>query len=1155
MKITYIFILVLSSLTVAYAQPGISNIRLKKLQIKQEPVVLDTLSIVPSSLQFFNGETKINDSLDFSLISDSLHIRVKNPHSTLSSDSIKVSYRVFPYNFGSNYFRLDSSKVLPKPDELYIGYDFNIYKPRASDLLFSKGLEYDGSFARGLSFGNSQSLVLNSAFNLQLGGKLGDDLEILASISDANIPIQPEGTTQQLQDFDKVFIQIKKQNTTLIAGDYEISRPNSYFINYYKKLQGVSVLQENAFSSGTLRQKGSVAISRGKFSRNNLDVQEGNQGPYKLTGSEGERFLIVLSGTEKVYLDGRLLTRGEENDYVIYYDRAEIIFTTNRLITKDSRIIVEFEYNDQRYLRSLYQYHSGWEQGNFKVDFNVISQQDSRNTTGNIDLDSLDLALLMNAGDQDIDAVRSGIVTNREAYSINRIYYKKVFEPSIQDSVLEFTSNPDSAFYQANFTDVGDGNGSYDINSAVNANGRVYKFVGIGQGNYEPFIRLVAPERRQMYALRSQYNFSKEAKVIFELGVSHFDLNRLSLEDDGDNTGLSGRLEFDHNFKLGKNKNWRLSPILQIESKSNDFRSLNPYRDAEFVRDWNVDSDILTNEFLGDFGLNLQNKSKKTQLGYTLSNFSQSGFYNGNKHIIRIKTERSGFAVDYQNRILNSTSNTFNSSFSRPKINISKKFEKLDNWSIGWYGERERNELYAQDSDELEDASFWYDYTKLFLRSDQKDNFNFGISLNRRNDYSPIPGDFTLSTTANEYELAGNWNVGNISNVGWGFTYRDLEINDATLTDETQNSTVLGNFNHILRLWKGALNSTINYKVSSGQEPKIEFDFREVLTGEGDYIWLDDGDGIQQRNEFQIAPFRDQANYVRINLFNNEFIKTNNVGFTQSVRLEPKAFFRSRDKKTKWGKGISKFSLISNFRVDNKNQGTTSIFSLDQFSSADTSLVSFSSLYNGILYFNRGNAKFDVQLGFRNNNNKIVQTLGFEQRGLSEVYLRNRTAFTKSLDFIAVITQGQKSLVSEIFSNNDFDVFFQKMEPQFVYRIGNKVRLNANYLLEQKRNRGGENGETATINDFELGFAYSREKTSRINGNLSFAQVNFSGLANTALELNMLDGLKNGQNILWSLDYSKRLLNNIDVSISYEGRKTGDSKTVHVGRAQVKSTF
>jgi len=119
----------------------------------------------------------------------------------LRDKELDITFRTFGFNFEKPYYTIDSS--LLSYHELMIGGGYN-YNPFAVDnaIIQSQGLDYRGSFTRGLSIGNNQSLVPNSNFDMQLLGDLGNGLKVVAAISDDNLPIQAQGNTQQLQEFD-----------------------------------------------------------------------------------------------------------------------------------------------------------------------------------------------------------------------------------------------------------------------------------------------------------------------------------------------------------------------------------------------------------------------------------------------------------------------------------------------------------------------------------------------------------------------------------------------------------------------------------------------------------------------------------------------------------------------------------------------------------------------------------------------------------------------------------------------------------------------------------------------------------------------------------------------------------------------------------------
>ena len=67
--------------------------------------------------------------------------------------------------------------------------------------------------------------------------------------------------------------------------------------------------------------------------------------------------------------------------------------------------------------------------------------------------------------------------------------------------------------------------------------------------------------------------------------------------------------------------------------------------------------------------------------------------------------------------------------------------------------------------------------------------------------------------------------------------------------------------------------------------------------------------------------------------------------------------------------------------------------------------------------------------------------------------------------------------------------------------------------------------------------------------------IQFDGEANSPVGFAFLQCLQNGKNYLWNLTLDRQVARNIRVGITYEGRKTGIAKVVHVGRAQVGMVF
>lgn len=1148
---------------VCYASQAQARLHSKKVAVDSCSIEISPYTLIPETVTVYSS----NDTISGWSLNNNYLVLGADGCERHWGDTLVVVYRVFGFDIEKPVYNIDSS-LLAFKEKIADGGGFEYRQNTGENTKFDAGgLDYRGSFTRGFSLGNSQSLVLNSNFDMQLVGDLGNGLKVVAAISDENLPIQAQGNTQQLQEFDKVFIRVSKDKTSVTAGDYELRRPESYFMNYFKKAKGISLATRFDAGKGTqVFTQGSFAISRGKFARQTLETSEGNQGPYRLQGNNNERFIIVLAGTEKVYFNGNLLTRGYDYDYTIDYNRAEVTFSPTRVISRDSRVVVEFEYTDISYFRSLYATRTEFSNKKWNINFNIYSEQDSKNATGDVQLDSTDVRILELSGDDLSKSVRSGIrvLTPEQRKDINAILYAATPDPlDPSHLILRFTENIDSAAYTAVFTEVGPGNGDYVIDTRVAKNGRVYRYAGKNMGSYQPIVQLIPPEQRQMITLNGTYHIGRNTSVYAEMGLSHVDQNRLSRLDNGDNTGMSSFLSLDHKFKLDTAAKWMVTTSLKHEFVNKNFQSLNPYRATEFVRDWNI-AELMgkgdENLVLGSIAVQSRNG---ISLSYDLNTYSKAGLYSGFRHKPVVELNKKRWTVKGLADYLVSESWALDqeTKFLRPNFLVGYKLSENGNWMTGVVYDGESNHIKSILTDTLAINSNAYDHFKWYLSNDFSKDFGVKVGYSVREDYLVSHNALGRASTANEIELASKWTASVHSDLNWSIIGRQLKVNDTDLLpNESDKRTILGKIDYLFTALNQGVRSSTSYNTNSGQEPKVEYVFQKVDTGQGDYVFIgqDENPNLSNLQDFRFDPSNPARSYIRLSLTNNEFIRTNNIEFNQSLNIEPSKFKKPKEGEP-FGAGyrfLSRFSTVSTFRISKKqmDDATTTFGSFIDFGLEDSSLVSYTSILNNTLFFNKGNVKYDIQIGNRNNQGRTLQVGDMEDRGINETFFRSRVHLGGQADAYLAVEKTIKTYSSVIFSNRDLDIKILSFRPELNYRPSGNIRLIARYSYQDKKQQILTK-DVAFVNDFTGEFSWRKANLYSLDFSMSLVLIKFSGEAGSPLEYDMLDGLKDGRNLLWNTVFTRRVGKNIDLTFNYEGRKAGISPVIHVGRAQLKATF
>ncbi|MEE8341498.1 MAG: hypothetical protein V3R52_05320 [Candidatus Neomarinimicrobiota bacterium] len=613
-----------------------------------------------------------------------------------------------------------------------------------------------GTVYRNISLSPFGGSDFSAGLQLQLQGKLSNNITVSGVLSDQSLPIQPEGTTQVLDEIDKVYLHINHPIFQVMAGDIDYELRSGKYLNVSRKLEGL----KNTFKFEKWTGQSALAGTRGRYHQLSFKGTDGSQGPYSLTSENGNNDIIVLAGSEKVHLNDELLKRGENFDYIIDYSVGEMTFTPRRLINFDSDIYVEYQYSDFQYNRNVLSasvYRDLGEWGKLGISwFKEKDQLEIDETVASGLRDSL-----LKAGDQ--DALFSGAVKDEAGdYLLTEGIY--IYSPGVETDLENR--------YKVSFHNNNE-NGEYA--RRISNDGHLYfEFIKIEDRTaivdlYNPFRRWINPIKHEIFQLAGNAKFSKNTIAAWDISLSNLDKNTFSKINDDDNTGLAYNISIEgKDISIFKNALFGYNIINW--NRSDRFRELSRERNAQFNRDWNIKSDDIRKESLFSSGFNL----KLSKSFNSIFDWSQYNSFLGKKNRMTGKIISNTKYIpkfnSYFNRVQTENSNYYQ--FNVYGMLLPGSFHPI----IGYEGEYEKG-----------DHKFNLGKIGLLF---SKENKNVAASITRRIDYKVLDTDSTKMDISQE-GLFGELDINGKFTNGWsGKIVFKKRISDNLVKQEKLNYAI-----------------------------------------------------------------------------------------------------------------------------------------------------------------------------------------------------------------------------------------------------------------------------------------------------------------------------------------------------------------------------
>lgn len=992
-------------------------------------------------------------------------------------------------------------------------------------------LRRSGSLIRSVQIGTNQDLAFESALSLQVEGRVGSNVDVVAALSDQDLPIQPEGTTESIRELDKVYVTARSPNLEATIGDYELSWPGRRYDSYFRKLSG---LQAGARTHGVAAVV-SAAVSRGEFHTNRFAGEESVQGPYQLSGKNGETGIVVLAGTERVWLDGLELRRGIENDYTADYAAGQLTFTSRRLITSDSRIVVEFEYANEDFERQYLGARTSLTGPRMPVNAYVtyISESDDRTRPLGLSFDDAERAQLIAAGDSSIGAFGNSadsLGANRGDYvRRDTLYAGTVY--SIFVYVAPDTTGIPQGEWQVFFDDFGAGQGDYE--ATADALGRTsFTWIAPNGGRYRPARRLPQPTRADLFAVRIERDTAIGFRALAEASLTNSDLNTYSTRDDADNDGGAASVELGYNrpeLGIGGYRLRQISASVAARTRGRTYRDVSRSDEVEFDRDWAASVVRQATERVGEANLALAPIRNWTLRGGAgLLNREEildsrrfnlgSSFAPGK--LFAIKVEHTAIVTDdstadlHTDWIRQHADGSARWRMLSPRLNVNRERRLTDS----------RYALTGFRFVEWNAGNLWQLTNQLSLDGE------YGA---RQDDARTAAASFRKASAAKTYAGELRWQPLDIGRGSLRWTHREKSFESS---DSVAASSDAGRLELLLAPRSRLYEVNLLYDaLKSRTEQQLQV-FVPVSPGTGDY-----------RLENGVYLPDDQGDFI--------LVSRNTGGFEPSSELRANAvlWFRPDETRRAGDELWRKFAFETEASVEERTRSalSLSLLLLDRAKLRTPETIDGRFSVRQDVHFNRLSRQFSVRLRGVNSAAQVSRfTNGSQQSVRHEGALRVRYRYVEPLRAEVEMSSELDRTLFEGVSIASTDVRRDHISHDLLWTI--TERWETGLALSGVESRDERSRTQASVREAAPRIGYTRFRQGRVDAEFRWLRVS-SNRARLPQEL--ASGGNRGDNFRWSMRATLAFSANFSGSVNYTGRLDSGEATQHIGRVEVRATF